>query len=412
MQLIRKQKNIHLFISFFLVFNLFISGCLDRSEPKPEETNLPSLQRQDLVSIQQQTLNWFGQYLNTYREEISQSSDQGLIEQIRTSRLLLTFDQKNLSYTQVLNKTIQEILESYDQNQANQTLYTTSQLLILLHNAPSSYSSLAMKDELADHILSFKNQNNTFNTTPVLSKEAASGLTALIIHYSSTSNESTYEPLVELITTYYSLLTQYHKNHNVSNDTNFENQEYTNHYFTIPFSKIYSFNDSRVDSYQLIYVVNEALSKFQETQDKQHLGQFISYNQTDPLLYQVEAIQSMMIGYTLSQKDQRFHNDTLFKQSLILGLIHLKNTISANTSVILTTQQHLVLLPVIHEVLTMLPSTNWTYLWDSSNQLLLEGRSLETSPTLWTALTIGVMGSIGLLSLVFIIIRLYYKNKL
>jgi len=118
----------------------------------------------------------------------------------------------------------------------------------------------------------------------------------------------------------------------------------------------------------------------------------------------------MMIASNRSTDLNDTTNQTQFHQSLILGLMHLHHIITTEKTH-LTISQNLTLLPLIYTINNLLPNTNWSYVWESSSQTLIEAKTLQTSPELWMLLSIGVMASIGLLALVFIIIRLYYRNK-
>ena len=407
----RRQTLVHMLLSIFLVFILLFSGCLNQKEPKNEETNLPSLQRQQLSTIQQHSLDWFTNHFNGTTGSLENVSEPVTIrDRILAANVLISYADEQTSFTTSLNKTIEGIIQEYQKDSENYSLLTSAQLLDVLCTAPLSFSSQTIRNELADRIIQYQ-QELQFNSTTVLTKENAIALTALIHYDLNTQNESIHELLIQLIYSYHQRLTSYYEQYQTDDAIYFENQQYYNHYFTPSLMLMQSLDLVSVDPVHLMYSINQQLSQLQETQNNQNIGQYTSYNQTDSFLYQLEALQSMNNAYNFSITLDQKENETLFKQSLILGLIYLKNQILQNDTRSLSAQQHLTLLPVIQKALRNLPSENWTYLWDSSNQLLLEGRELETSSTVWTALSIGVMGSIGLLALVFIIIQLYYKNK-
>jgi hypothetical protein len=157
--------------------------------------------------------------------------------------------------------------------------------------------------------------------------------------------------------------------------------------------------------------INSFLIDYQETLSYSTTGKYIPPDQSfDSINYHIQSLNSMMISFNQSTQMNDTWNQTRFHQSLILGLMHLKNVI-LNEKTNLSIQQNLTLLPIIYELNRFLPNTNWSYVWEPETQTLIEAKTLQTSPELWMVLGIGVMASIGLLSLVFIIIRLYYRNK-
>lgn len=404
----KKTFIIQLILTLFLCMMLVFSGCLNQPV-KEEETMLPSLQAQDLLKIQEQTLSWFNQHLNESTGLLSDTLESLTIaDYIDTVQVLFEYSSENATYALLLDRSIDNLIDKYALQKNYATLQTDAQLLTLLCILPSSYNDNGLQDQLAMSILSNQQQNNTFNTTPVLSQDAALALNALLLFAKETTNETIKTRINDTVKIYQQIISEYLEKIDSSDP---DHQEYHVHSFSIPFNTGLSWNHSDIEWYELISDMNNKLSDFQERYQNYTLGQYTSFVNKDPFLYQLNALESMSISYNLSKTLDQKNDESIFRQSLILGLIYLKNTILGNQSQSFTTEQNLSLILLLKQALSELPQTNWTYLWDSSNQQLIEGRSLETSPTVWTALTIGVMGSICLLALVFIIVQLYYKNK-
>ena len=403
----KKTFIIQLILTLFLCMMLVISGCLNQPV-KEEETMLPSLQAQDLLTIQEQTLNWFNQHLNESTGLLSDTLESlTLADYIDTVKVLFEYSSENATYALLLDRSIDNVIDKYILQQNSSSLQTDAQLLTLLCILPSSYTDHGLQDQLAMSILSYQ-QNYTFNTTPVISQEAALALNSLMLYAEETTNKTIIARINDSLF-FYKLMIRSNLSRFDSSDV--ESYGFHAHYFSIPFNTALSWNNSNNGWYQWINKISKKLIDFQETYKNHTLGQYTSFGNDDPFLYQLHALESMRISYNLSKTLDQRDNESSFRQSLILGLIYLKNTILGNQSQILTSEQNLSLILLLKHALSELPQTNWTYLWDGSNQQLIEGRSLETSATVWTALTIGVMGSICLLALVFIIVQLYYKNK-
>lgn len=404
----KTNNYVHVILSFFLCIILVLSGCINQ-ELKEEETMIPSLQTQDLRTIQDQTLSWFNQHINKSTGLLNTSLEPlTLSDDILTIKILLAYASENETFTSLLNQSMDTVIEKYLLQKNSTLLLSNAQLLSLFCSNPSYKNNQGLQDQLAMSILSNQHQNNTFNTTPFLSRDAALALNALMLYATETTNTTIKTWVNDTIVSYYQIISEFLEHV----DSSWINQHgYQLHTFTIPFSTSLSDNNTTLEWYQLISDMDKKLSDFQETYQNNTLGQYTSFGTDEPFLYQLQAMESMSLAYHLSNTLDQKNDESIFRQSYVLGLIYLKNTILEHQTQLLTIEQNLSVLLITKNALNELPQTNWTYLWDSSNQQLLEGRSLETSPTLWTVLIIGVMGSICLLALVFILVQLYYKNK-
>lgn len=372
----------------------------------------PTLQRNNLLTLQNESLSWFQHHLNHSTGQLSVEENLSFIDQILTSHILVSYASKIPTSTEVLTISIEGILETYSKNETNFSLLDHAYLLNLLHMVPSSLSAESTKERIADHILSSKNDQQLINTTPVLSKDAAIALTALSNHYDFTYNYSKQQEIKTIIETYDQIINTSLNQIEENTSLNENNQAFVLSYFTTPLTIIHTIDESIINASFLTTKINNNLRNNQHTSGSdQGLGQFNLTTQLTSFLVQLQCITSMNHAYNLSKTTADTKNTSRFKESLILGLIHIKNERTNDHHEPLTPQEHLHLLVTLDNVLSVLPQTNWTFLWDANSNQLLEGRTLETSSTLWTVLTIGVMGSIGLLALVFIIISLYYKNK-
>lgn len=401
MTLSKKYRNIVL--SVLIVLSLLFSGCTGNQKPtKEEDTSLPSLTRHDIEFLQQQSLNFFDQYINTSTGYLTiPSTNLSITDHILTGHVYADLKEKNNTFPGLLQQNINSIVRRYNDNPNQFNLLQTSLLLDLLYKTPESTSNPSLEHDLADRILNYST-NQHFNTTPILSNEAGQALTALSKYTYYRQNESSQTNLTQLINYYVTELQ--------TTDLSVE-KGYFKPWFTQSLYNLKKYNLSNNRLYPLIATINNQLISQQELSEIPSLGK---YSHPAPMLnnslqFQFYCLQSMITSYNQSQTQNDTINQSDFHQSIILNLIYLKNTLVNMNN--LTPQQHLIFLPIIHQTNTVLSSDSWTYLWDSSTQTLIEGKELETSNTLWTALTIGVMGSIGLLSLVFIIIRLYYKNQ-
>lgn len=403
----RKQGIIIGVLILFLT-STFVTPLLQAQD----NAGQPTLQRNNLLTLQNESLNWFQHHLNHSTGQLSVEENLSFIDQMLTSHILVSSASKIPSSTEVLITSIEGILETYSKNETNYSLIDHAYLLNLLHIVPSSLSAESTKERIADHILSSKNDQHLINTTPVLSKDAAIALTALSHHYDFTYNYSKQQEIKTIIETYGQIVNT-SLNQKEENTSLYENdQAFILSYFTTPFTIIHTIDESIINASTLITKINNNLRNNQHMSGSdQELGQFNLTTQLTSFLVQLQCITSMNQAYNLSKTTADTKNTSRFKESLILGLIYIKNERTNDNHKPLTPQEHLFLLLTLDNVLSVLPQTNWTFLWDANSNQLLEGRTLETSSTLWTVLTIGVMGSIGLLALVFIIISLYYKNK-
>ena len=403
----RKQGIIIGVLILFLT-STFITPLLQAQD----NAGQPTLQRNNLLTLQNESLNWFQHHLNHSTGQLSVEENLSFIDQMLTSHILVSSASKIPSSTEILITSIEGILETYSKNETNYSLIDHAYLLNLLHIVPSSLSAESTKERIADHILSSKNDQHLINTTPVLSKDAAIALTALSHHYDFTYNYSKQQEIKTIIETYGQIVNT-SLNQKEENTSLYENdQAFILSYFTTPFTIIHTIDESIINASTLTTKINNNLRNNQHMSGSdQELGQFNLTTQLTSFLVQLQCITSMNQAYNLSKTTADTKNTSRFKESLILGLIYIKNERTNDHHKPLTPQEHLFLLLTLDNVLSVLPQTNWTFLWDANSNQLLEGRTLETSSTLWTVLTIGVMGSIGLLALVFIIISLYYKNK-
>lgn len=392
----QKKQSMVMIITFFIVILLLLSGCIDNRAPVPDETDLSSFSRSDLLFIQQQLMDWFECHLNKNTGLLTDMRENtSLIQDLLTGFVLATFSSMNTTFPGVLQQNINSIVRIYDDHPDGFNLTTTSLLLSLIYETPESTSNPVLEQALADHILSFRATNTQFNTTPILSDEAAYGLTALRTHVQKTNNQSIQKNTTLLLEYYQQLLNE---------------PSYYSPWYTPVFSQIDSSFNLPVNPYQTITQINTVLVENQETNDLLTTGNYIPPDQSYDLTFHIQSLNSMMYAVNRSDNLNDTKNQTHFHQSLILGLMHLKN-IMLNEKTNLSIKQNLTLLPILYELNSVLPNTNYSYVWEPETQTLIEAKTLQTSNELWMVLAIGVMASIGLLSLVFIIIRLYYRNK-
>lgn len=399
-----KKNHIRLIGSVLIVSILLFSGCTDTRKPYKEEIDLPSLHDEDLTTIQRQSYDWFIQRLNPTTGLLESSSRTAtLTDQILAGHVLADLSSLNTSFPDVLQHNINSIVRVYEDNTSLFNLSTYSLLLDLIYKTPDETSNPRLEQDLALNILSYYEPGLGFNTTPVLSADAAYGLLALSTHVQKTTNTSIQNNTADLF--------QYYTNQIEATESDAVNG-YFLPWFVPSFSFALQYDLVMEDLWGSILHINSELANNQEKKNDAIIGLYQSGSESlDSLTFQIHAVQSMMIQYNHSQAQLDPVNKTWSYESLILGLIHLKNQVITSNSTLLSDHQQVVLLPIITDIINMFPQDNWSYVWDSSTQTLIEGKTLETSPALWTALTIGVMGSIGLLALVFLIINLYRRYK-
>ena len=402
-----KKKTVkNIIISFIILIIILFSGCFERA-PKQEETMLPSLQASDLDVMISEQLSWFTTELEPSTGILkNHSQTEALNEYMLTAKVLLTLAQQNESYEHIVNTTIITIIEAYEKEKTNVSLPSKAKLLELLTQPGIALNVSSTIADLGSELESYQQENYTFNTTPILSIDAAQFLLAIVSYEQVVNNQSLSTLVDQSITQYQTLITNV-----LASDETIEQKEYMLHYFTEAFKTYYDEHQMKSDIFNFITRLNMGLIYNQETVDQNTLGQYQGFSMRNPNQYHLDALHQIMSAYSVSKNIEIDENGSNLKQSVILGLIYLKNNLAENTTMSLETMDQLKLILVLNQAQNLLEEDNYTYLWDASNQLLIEGRSLETSPTLWMLLTIGVMGSIGLLALLYIVIQLYYKNK-
>lgn len=398
-------------IQVLIVSIILLSSIFTPLLNAQDTSGAPSLQRQDLIQIQEESLSWFQNTLNQSTGRLmNETNELTLTDHILTGIILELYASDISSSNEILTNAVEGILNDYSENETNHSLFTHALLLNFLYRIPSSFSNESTKERIANHILFSTTKSHLFNTSQVVSQEGAAALQALILHYDYTNNYSKQQEIAMIIHAYNETLYNHYQLFTKNNTNNTE--IYNLSFFTIPLSTIYTIDEQFIQPYSLIIHINNQLQHIQQRKRPgDTLGQYIQNDPTKRLVHQLHSINSMSQAYNLSKTMDDSQNTTAFKESLILGLIYLKNIRKADWTDTPSPSEHLLLLSILHKTLSVLPDEPWTFLWDSDKGQLLEGRALEPSPTLWTALTIGVMGSIGLLALVFIIIGLYYKNK-
>ena len=393
-----QKKNLsRILFSLILSGILLFTGCIDNSDPPTEEEPLPHISRSDLLLIQQDLIDWFEHHINKNTGLLTDMRENTSLKQdLFTGNVLAALSSINDTYPDLLQQNLNRIVGIYDDHPEQFSLSTSSLLLSLIYKTPASTSNPALEQELAQYILTFRKTEHTFNTTLLISKDAAYALTALLSHEKQTEN-------ITIKTNTTTLLNHYQQQLN--------KDSYYAPWYTTVFDHIPSTINLETTPYQTIIQINDMLIEHQETINTSTLGKYTSSNRSkDPIDYHLQSLKSMMIASNRSTYLNDTMNQTQFHQSLILGLMHLQNNITTEKTH-LTISQNLTLLPLIYTINNILPNDNWSYIWESSTQTLIEAKTLQTSPELWMLLSIGVMASIGLLALVFIIIRLSYRNK-
>lgn len=392
-----QKKNLsRILFSLMLAGLLLFTGCTDNTSPPPEEEPLPRISRSDLLLIQQNLIDWFENHINKNTGLLTNIENTSLKQDVLTGCVLATLTQTNTTFPGLLQQNLNSIVGIYDDHPEQFNLSTTSLLLSLIYETPKSTSNPALEQALADRILSFRKPEQTFNTTLLISNDAAYALTALITHVHETNNETIKTNTTILLKQYQQLLNE---------------NSYYFPWYTQPFSIIDSSFNLSTHPHQTFIQINTQLINQQETINVSTMGKYIPENQSkESINYHLHALNSMMTASKLLTNLTDTKNQTQFHQSLILGLIYLKNMVTTE-NIPFSIQHNLTLLPLIYTINNYLSDTNYSYVWEPSTQTLIEAKTLQTSPELWMLLSIGVMASIGLLSLVFIIIRLYYKNK-
>ena len=392
-----QKKNLsRILFSLMLAGLLLFTGCTDNTSPPPEEEPLPRISRSDLLLIQQNLIDWFENHINKNTGLLTNIENTSLKQDVLTGCVLATLTQTNTTFPGLLQQNLNSIVGIYDDHPEQFNLSTTSLLLSLIYETPKSTSNPALEQALADRILSFRKPEQTFNTTLLISNDAAYALTALITHVHETNNETIKTNTTILLKQYQQLLNE---------------NSYYFPWYTQPFSIIDSSFNLSTHPHQTFIQINTQLINQQETINVSTMGKYIPENQSkESINYHLHALNSMMTASKLLTNLTDTKNQTQFHQSLILGLIYLKNMVTTEKTDF-NIKHNLTLLPIIYTINNYLSDNNWSYVWEPSTQTLIEAKTLQTSPELWMLLSIGVMASIGLLSLVFIIIRLYYKNK-
>jgi hypothetical protein len=397
--MITQKKHIHILFTLLIISILFFSGCTKQTTPKKEQTIVPTLTMHNLKDLHHDQLTWFQHHLNTSTGFLTNTTPKpSIIDQLSTGHILSTIQNTNPTIQQILNNHINTSIQKYKQHTSLFNLNTTSLFLHLLCTTQPTQNT-AIKTILAESILNYTT-NQQFNTTPLITPAVAYALTALT-YYSTQIQNTTIQTTIDHLNTQYN---------QILHTTAFTStQGYYTPWFTAYLSQQIPNNQHTNNPYQILTKINTNLSEYQEKTTLLTLGTFTHPKKPTNTIYHLHATQSMMIAYNQSKTQPNQTKNDLFHQSFILGLINIKNTYNNTPNI--TINHRLLLLPLLHQARTILPNENWTYLWNSDTQQLIKAKSLETSPTVWTALTIGVMGSIGLLALVFIIINLYYKNK-
>ncbi len=400
----QKRNQVSIVLSILLIVIIVFSGCSAREMFQKDETMLPSVQREDLFLIQQRSLQPFYDQLNVSTGLLEYNDKEiSLTDQVLSGHVLATYTEVNDSFSEILQRNLNSIVKSYNENASAFTLTETSLLLSVLYKTPKETSNERLETDLMDRILSFRKTKQSFSTDPILLPSAARGLSVL--------NDYVYHTQNDTILSNLSMLIAYYQEH-IEQTPVTATEGYFIPWFTPSLTRILLKDPSIDGLYETIILVNIELVQDQDTENSSQLGRYIHPNQISEgnLTYHLHGLKSMMHAYNLSKTTNDTSLQNRFYQSLILGLIHLKNRVLDNASD-LSIQHHLTLLLTIDQAITILPETNWSYLWEPSTQTLISEKTLETSDTVWLALTIGVVFSIGLLFIVFILIKLYYKHK-
>jgi hypothetical protein len=400
----KKKNQLFIVLSIVLIVIIVFSGCSDRRILQKDETMLPSVQREDLFLIQQQSLHCFHEQLTVSTGLLEYNDEEiSLTDQVLTGHVLATYTGLNHSFSDVLQRNLHSIVKLYNENASLFTLTETSLLLSLLYKTPKETSNEQLETDLKDRILSFRKTKQSFSTNLNLSSSAAHALSALNDYVFHTQNDTIQSNL--------SMLIGYYQKHLEKTPVT-ATEGYFIPWFTPSLTRILLHNPPMAGLYETIILVNMQLVQDQDTQNCSKLGRYSNPKQesNDTLTYQLHGLKSMIHAYNLSKTTNDTHLQNRFHQSVILNLIHLKNTVLPNTTN-LSIHHHLTLLLLIDQAINVSPETNWSYLWESSTQTLITEKTLETSDTVWLALTIGVVFSICLLFIVFVLIKLYSKYK-
>lgn len=399
-----ENYQVRIVLSILLIGILLFAGCSNQISIQDDEELLPSVQNEEIHLIQRKSLTWFYEYLNVSTGIVKHPDKSvSLTDQLFVGHILATYILLNDTFSEVLQRNLNYIVKEYNDNSSLFNLTETSLLLSLLYKTPKETSNEALEEDLANRILSFRETEHNFSTDPLLCSSAAFALSALSDYMLHAKNTSIQLNL--------SMLVAFYKHHIETTPVTATNG-YFIPWFTPSFVHVFFQNPSINDLYESVVVINTQLVQNQETENGSQIGRYMIplKLRNDNISYQLYGLKSMMHAYNLSKKMNDTSLQNHFYQSLILGLIHIKNRVLDNDTN-LTIPQHLTLLLTIDQAITILPETNWSYLWEPSTQTLISEKTLETSDTVWLALTIGVVFSIGLLFIVFILIKLYYKHK-
>ncbi|MDG6219043.1 MAG: hypothetical protein QCI00_06345 [Candidatus Thermoplasmatota archaeon] len=391
-------------LSILLVCSLFLSGCSDREMLQKDETRLPSVTYDEIVSLKEHSLHWLYNNIDISTGTLEENdTNNSLTNQLLTGHVLATYSVLNTSFLDILDRNLHTLVKAFNENLSTFDLLNSSLLLSLLYLTPEEKENELLEHQLTDHILSFRETTNYFISEQILSRSVPFALSALSDYVYQRNNESIQKELSTLVSYYQKQI----KNTPINTTDG-----YFIPWFTHSFKKVLRQNVSFNEIYESIIRTNNQLITSQETRDLVQLGRYMHPDimETDNLRYQLHALESMMNGYTLSKTTNDTMNQTRFHQSLILNLMYLKNTV-LNNSTVLSSQQHLTMLLVINKIFTVLPDEGWSYLFEASTQTLFLERTLETTDAVWVALTIGVVLSIVLLFIVFFLVKVYYKYK-
>lgn len=369
-----------------------------------DETRLPSVSYDEIVSLKNHSLNWFSntiEHSTGFLEENNMNNT--LTDHLLTGHVLATYSVLNASFLDVLDRNLHTLVKLFNEDPSLFDLKNSSLLLSLLYMTPEEKEDEDLEHQLANHILSFRETPDFFKSENILSHSASFALSALSDYVFRRNNESVQTNLSTLVSFYQKQVKTTRVN---------TTEGYFIPWFTPSLLKVLRQDVSFNNVYDRITQINNQLIASQETKDIFQLGRYmhIDLMKTDDIGYQLHALKSMMNGYVLSKTTNDTMNQTCFHQSLILNFLYLKNTVLEN-STLLSSQQHLTMLLVINQVFTVLPETEWSYLFEPSTQTLFLEKTLETTEAVWLALTIGVMFSIVFLFIVFVLIKGYYKLK-
>ena len=141
-------------IQVLIVSIILLSSIFTPLLNAQDTSGAPSLQRQDLIQIQEESLSWFQNTLNQSTGRLmNETNELTLTDHILTGIILELYASDISSSNEILTNAVEGILNDYSENETNHSLFTHALLLNFLYRIPSSFSNESTKERIANHIL-------------------------------------------------------------------------------------------------------------------------------------------------------------------------------------------------------------------------------------------------------------------